>query len=178
MSSLPISSGVDWDAQAAEYARMMKDGPMMTPIQAMLEKMDDTLPFISAAGIADVGCGPGPAIKELLDVYGSKISPSARLVASDFSEGKVEQVRKLHAKQSGKTLSGRGSRLMFWNLQDLGQVADDSFSHIMGSLVFFIPDKPRQGLLEVNRVLKRDGNQHRPDLLAHNNVDEIDGHRC
>jgi len=156
MSSPPISSGTDWDAQAAEYARMMKDGPMMTPNRAMLERMDDALPFSSATGIADIGCGPGPAIKELLDVYGSKISPSARLVASDFSEGMVEQVRKLQAKQSGDPLWER-LETHVWDLQDLGLVAENSFSHVMGSLVFFIPEKPRQALSEVNRVLEKGG---------------------
>lgn len=156
MSRFPISSGADWDVQAAEYARMMKDGPMMTPIRAMLERMDDALPFSSATGIADVGCGPGPAIKELLDVYESKISPSAKLVASDFSEGMVEQVRKLQAKQSGNPIWER-LETHVWDVQDLGQVADDSFSHVMGSLVFFIPKQPRQALSEVNRVLGKGG---------------------
>lgn len=156
MSSLPISSGADWDVRAAEYARLMKDGPMMTLIRAMLGRMDDALPFSSATGFADVGCGPGPAIKELLDMYGPKISPSAKLVASDFSEGMVEQVRKLQSKQSGDPLWER-LETHVCDLQDLGQVADDSFSHVMGSLVFFIPEQPRQALSEVNRVLEKGG---------------------
>ena len=59
----------------------MKDGPMMTPIRAMLSKMNSTSPFSSAHAIADLGSGPGPVVAELILTHGASIPSAARLVA-------------------------------------------------------------------------------------------------
>lgn len=144
-----------WDEHAAEYAKLMKDGPMMTPIRAMLKSMNSSLPFSSAKAIADVGCGPGPAINELLDVYGQDITATARLVASDFSKGMVEQVELLKDEHVGDSHWDKLETYV-WNLMDLDHVPSDSFSHVMGSLVFFMLEDPRKALTGVHRILQND----------------------
>ncbi|KAL1306238.1 hypothetical protein AAFC00_004328 [Neodothiora populina] len=146
----------DWDDNAAYYTALMKDGPMTMPIRAMLEHMNKVLPFESASGIADVGCGPGTAIGELFDIYGKQISPSARLLASDFSKGMVEQVDKRKANNAGDNLWDR-LETDVWDLNDLNHVSDSSFSHVMGSMVFFMLKDSNEALKGVNRVLKEGG---------------------
>lgn len=128
----------------------------MIPIRAMLKSMNASLPFSTADAIADVGCGPGPATSELLRIYGATIPQSAKLVASDFSNGMVEQIKQLQAKHSGNIDWDR-LETHIWDVQNLDNVADGTFSHVMGSLVLFLVDEPRKALGEIYRVLHDDG---------------------
>lgn len=150
------STGSDWDAHAAEYASSIKEGPMLAPIRAILRHLNAAAPFNSASTIADMGCGSGLVMEELLTTYGSEIPPSARLIASDFSKGMVEQVNKLKARHEDSQLWQR-LETHVWDLQDLGTVAENSISHMSANCVFFMTGDPQKSLREAYRVLGKDG---------------------
>lgn len=156
-ADLSNSSGKDWTDAAADYAELMKKGPMTSPIRALLESMNRIAPFSSAHSIVDVGCGPGTVITELINTYGTSIPATTPLTASDYSEGMVAQVRQTQTQHSRTNPHWARLQTHVWNLSDLAEVANNSFSHIAASFVFFFLPDPRHGLTNTLRVLRPDG---------------------
>jgi len=160
---LKTSTGDAWSAQAAEYASMMLTGPMLPLIRRMYAQMQSLRPFSSATTILDVGSGPGSATYTLLNDYAEDIAPSAKILATDFSAGMVEQVKQLRVKKMGELEDGPARRL--WNVveakvmdaQDLSAMPDNSVSHASASLVLFMVPDSGKAVTEVYRVLESGG---------------------
>ncbi|KAH8703626.1 methyltransferase family protein [Talaromyces proteolyticus] len=151
----------EWDKTSSEYSKTPIQGPLIYPCNRMLAKMDAVSSFSSATAILDVGCGPGTVETLLINGYGNKISPSARLIASDYSKGMVDatRIRKEDTIAAGQDVGNCWARLetQVMNAQDLSDVQSNSLSHVIGSLVYFMIPDPRKGLLEAHRVLKEGG---------------------
>ncbi|GAB7354958.1 hypothetical protein MBLNU459_g5573t1 [Dothideomycetes sp. NU459] len=155
--------GDDWSAHASEYAKLMQNGPMVSPIKAMLASVDSISPFSTATAILDIGCGPGTVTDTLLATHGSSIPSSTRLIASDFSTGMIAQVQLLREKhlaaaaanESPAVAAAAWARLEtpIWDALDLAGLPDASLSHVLGSLVYFLLADPQRGLREARRVL-------------------------
>ena len=153
-----------WSAQASEYAKFMKrksesqPSPMAVPIDQMLRKLNAAKPLSSATGLMAAGCGTGQGITNLFEEYGSEIPSSARLVASDFSEGMLNVLRETASRNAaeGNNLWERLETEVM-DMQNLTSLPDGSLSHVFSSFVLgMIPDN-KKALQEVNRVLTPGG---------------------
>lgn len=157
------ASGDAWASQAAEYAAMMLQGPMLPLIRHMYTQMQPLRSFSSATTILDVGSGPGSATYSLLNDYADEISPNAKLIATDFSAGMVEQVKQLRERRVDELQEGAQKRLwenvqaQVMDAQDLSALADDSVSHLTASLVLFMVPDSNKALSEIHRVLETGG---------------------
>lgn len=151
----------DWDNSSSAYAKLAQQGPVLAPCERLLAAMNDASSFSSATTILDIGTGPGTAIDLLIKSYGTEISPSTRLIASDFSQAMVDATtsRKETSIAAGKDIENCWSRLEMkvMDAQNLSQVSPGSISHAMGSFVYFMLPDPRKGLLEAHRVLTEGG---------------------
>jgi ubiquinone/menaquinone biosynthesis C-methylase UbiE len=161
---LTTTTNTAWSRQASEYADMMRTGPMIPVIRNMLDALATIRPFATATTILDVGCGPGSATYTLLNERAREIAPDAKVVASDFSEGMVEQVRALREIEvAGLQDNEPGQRLWqnleayVWNAQDLSAQGDNTVSHLIASLVLFMVPDPVKALAESYRVLESGG---------------------
>jgi SAM-dependent methyltransferase len=133
----------------------------MASASIMLSRLNEISPFASAQGIFDIGCGTGAITKSVLNEYGKEIPSDARLVAGDFSDGMLELVRE----KRGEALNGSDDdevkeawrRLQIINIDahDLGSsgLEDGVFSHVIGSMVYFLLPEPPRALRETYRVL-------------------------
>jgi len=157
------STGDAWSDQAAEYSSMMLTGPMLLLIHVMYKHMQSYRLFSSATTMLDIGSGPGSATYTLLNDHANDIAPDVKIVATDFSEGMVEQVKQLKAKQIAGLDDGPAKRL--WkrveaevtDAQDLSAVSDNSISHATASLVLFMVPDSGKALSEIHRVLESGG---------------------
>lgn len=160
---LKTSTGDAWSNQAAEYSSMMLTGPMLPLIRVMYKHMQSHHPFSSATTILDIGSGPGSATYTLLNDHAADIASDAKILATDFSEGMVEQVKQLKAKKTAELDGGPAKNLWgrveatVMNAQDLSPVADSSISHASASLVLFMVPDSGKALSEILRVLEPGG---------------------
>lgn len=156
-----LNDSSDWDATAHEYTAIPIAGPLYIPCKRMLEAMDTASAFATASAILDVGCGPGTAETLLIDAYGKDLPSTARLIASDFSKGMVEETNARREKilAEGNDVADCWKRLetSVMDAENLSTIPSDSLSHVMGSLVYFMLPDPRKGLMEAKRVLKEGG---------------------
>ncbi|OCK73326.1 S-adenosyl-L-methionine-dependent methyltransferase [Lepidopterella palustris CBS 459.81] len=152
------ANGDAWSANAKAYANLPKDkeGPHIAPSAALLKRMDEALPISQATAILDVGCGPGTTIGMLIEQYHLQIPPEARLIASDFSAGMVEQVQERKKREAGNS-TWEGLETIVADAQDLSGIEDASISHVMGSLVYNLLPERREALAAAYRVLKPGG---------------------
>ena len=74
-------------------AKMVVGGPTHAPSLAMVETLNTLYPPDHAQGIMDNGCGSGLALSLLIQRYGSELPDNTRLLAADFSQGMIDQVR-------------------------------------------------------------------------------------
>ncbi|KAF2494791.1 S-adenosyl-L-methionine-dependent methyltransferase [Lophium mytilinum] len=149
--------GDDWSANAKHYNALPQDdeSPITRPSVVLVKTLNDALSISEATVILDVGCGPGTTIGMLIRQLGSQIPPDARLIASDFSTGMIEQLEE-RKKTATDPLWNRIEPLVS-NAEDLAGIDDSSISHVMGSLVYnLIPDS-QKALQAAYRVLKPGG---------------------
>src|SRR5207237_1135313 len=142
----------EWDRHAEEYAQLPVQGLMRIPHLKILAAMNAATPFASATSIVDVGCGTGNVLDTLMDEYGSQIPAGARLIASDFSQGMVDVVRRRKMEQADNQLWQQVEPVVC-DAADLHGISDGSASHVMGNMVYFVLPDPRKGLAEAHRVL-------------------------
>jgi ubiquinone/menaquinone biosynthesis C-methylase UbiE len=119
----------------AEVYKKLTVDVSIRPINFMLEKANDLLPFSEATGILDNGCGPGPVISRLLKNY--KIPESCPITCSDFSEGMINQVKQSKEENVKADANSPWNRVeaVVQNAMDLKSVKDSSRSHVTAGWV-------------------------------------------
>ncbi|KAH7377936.1 S-adenosyl-L-methionine-dependent methyltransferase [Cadophora sp. MPI-SDFR-AT-0126] len=147
-----------WSANANTYANGSKSVHLSNaPTEILFTQLNITYPFSSAHAILDVGSGPGVTIGKLIETYGSQLPPDARLIASDFSAGMIEQVQKIKGELAGENpIWGRVEPRVL-DAQTLDAVEDSSISHITGTMVYNLVANGRQALEAAHRVLQPGG---------------------
>jgi SAM-dependent methyltransferase len=124
----------------ASIYKRLTEGTTTKPISVMLDRMNTLFPFSQATGIYDNGCGPGPVLSRIIGEFGEVIPSEAKIAASDFSEGMVEQVLAIRAEEM------EGGRGKLWGRVDvqvrdamgLEGVEDGSWSHVSAGFVYFV----------------------------------------
>ncbi|KAK9237462.1 S-adenosyl-L-methionine-dependent methyltransferase [Lipomyces kononenkoae] len=154
MSQTLSSSADEWSRFAPSFMKMAADGPGVLPAHSMVAAADGSYAFSSASLILDIGTGPGQIPSAILGAYGHTIPESARLVASDFSAGIVEQLeqRKKLEIENGHSLWAR-LETMVCDATDLSAFSDGSVSHAFAGFVLFMVPQARVALDEIHRVL-------------------------
>ncbi|KAK4545679.1 hypothetical protein LTR36_002633 [Oleoguttula mirabilis] len=155
MTQLSDIKGDDWERLASEYTKISSN-TTIAPIGIMLDRANALSPFSEAFGILDNGCGPGPVMSRLIKDYGTTIPRSCSLTCSDFSEGMLKQVMSTKEKSDAASPWKRVETLL-QNAMDLGEIADESQTHVTAGLVYFMTPDPRKCLSESRRVLKEGG---------------------
>lgn len=119
----------------AEVYKKLTVDVSIRPINFMLEKANELLPFSEATGILDNGCGPGPVISRLLKNY--KIPESCPITCSDFSEGMINQVKQSKEENVKADANSPWNRVeaVVQNAMDLQSVKDSSRSHVTAGWV-------------------------------------------
>jgi len=151
--------GDSWKELADRVSERQKDDPEVgTTLLRMISRLDERLPFATASGVFDNGCGTGGVISHILDAFGSKIPDSATISASDFSKAMLEKTaeRKEANISAGKPVWDR-LQLHSLDAHNLSTIADGSVSHVTGGHVYFLLSNPRQALKETHRILRPGG---------------------
>ncbi|CAD0042831.1 unnamed protein product [Aureobasidium pullulans] len=132
-------SSADWDKTSASYAQHSSKSPTSIPIQRLIELLDTLKPLSTASAILDVGCGPGAATAQIVDTHSANIDTVTQFIAGDFSTGMT-----------------RVTPLVL-DATDMRPVLDESVSHIIANLVFFMTENPAKAVAESYRVLSQNG---------------------
>jgi SAM-dependent methyltransferase len=90
-----VATPEQWGLHVKEYEAMSSGARTGAIVTRLLAAANAASPFSKATGILDDGCGSGNATFVLIEEYGSSISPTARLVASDYSSGMIASVEAL-----------------------------------------------------------------------------------
>lgn len=105
-------------------------------------------PIDSTSHVHDNACGPGIVTKAILEV-----NPSARIDATDISEGMVGAAQAKYATTDGRI------KAQVMDSLDLKGFEDGRFTHSFSDFVFVIlkPDETLKGAKEIYRTLKPGG---------------------
>ncbi|KAH8674204.1 S-adenosyl-L-methionine-dependent methyltransferase [Xylariales sp. PMI_506] len=159
MPSHFTSTSDQWDRHVEDYAEMANPN---SPSIGKLFNLAEPLRSISTAtAILDDGCGTGNVMSRLIREYADKLPTGVRLIASDYSKGMVDYVRK-RKEQPENASNPFWQRLETYvlDVQDLSPaIAPASLSHVFSNLVFMVvedcpkPIKAAYEALEVGGVL-------------------------
>ncbi|KAJ8103402.1 S-adenosyl-L-methionine-dependent methyltransferase [Lipomyces tetrasporus] len=154
MSQTMNSSADEWSRFAPSFIKTAADGPGMLPAHNMVAAADALYPFSLASLVLDIGTGPGQIPSAIFKAHGNTIPESARLVASDFSAGIIEQLeqRKKREIEDGQSLWAR-LETRICDAADLSTFDDGSVSHAFAGFVLFMVPQARVALSEIRRVL-------------------------
>ncbi|KAK5117597.1 hypothetical protein LTR62_005019 [Meristemomyces frigidus] len=157
-TGMQATKGDDWASLAEDYAAMTAK-PSLPPIKVMLSRANALKPFSEATGILDNGCGPGPVMQQLIQVYGTTIPADCTLTCSDFSAGMVAQVQAAKDRNTASDPSSPWKRVQtkVQDATDLTEIASESLSHLTAGLVYFLTPSPEKCLSESLRVLQPSG---------------------
>ncbi|SCU84113.1 LANO_0C00452g1_1 [Lachancea nothofagi CBS 11611] len=151
-----MSNSDGWGKHAGAYRSNTKSGPPRDSVRAILAKIDSLLPFEEATSILDNGCGTGIGIEVLIEEYSDRFLNLPRIVAADLSPGMVEAVKQTKTSNESSKL-WKKVEFGVWSVDDMSAVSDNSFSHIIASLVMFFSSKPEAAFKEAYRVLAPNG---------------------
>lgn len=160
MLKMPNSTQEQWSEAAKAYPQtgnVGKPSSLTNVIGTLFSQMDIALPISQASAILDVGSGPGNCLAKLMDTFGSQLLPDTRLIASDFSEGMVEQIRERQNKEQDANSLWRRVEAKVLDAQELEGIEDGSISHITGTHVYNLVADGRKALQAALRVLKPGG---------------------
>ncbi|PVH79749.1 S-adenosyl-L-methionine-dependent methyltransferase [Cadophora sp. DSE1049] len=147
-----------WSANADTYAKSSKSIHFSNaPTETLFTQLNAAYPFSTASAILDVGSGPGVTIGKLIENYGSQLPANARLIASDFSAGMIEQIQKIKDEKAGDDLIWGRVEPKVLDAQTLDGIEDSSISHITGTMVYNLVANGRQALEAAHRVLQPGG---------------------
>ncbi|THY33648.1 S-adenosyl-L-methionine-dependent methyltransferase [Aureobasidium pullulans] len=156
-------SSTDWDKTSASYAQNSSKSPTSIPIQRLIELLDTLTPLSTASAILDVGCGPGAATAQIIDTHSANIDTATQFIAGDFSTGMVRLVSQLRRTKLAELSLGQERDIwtrvtpLVLDATDMRPVLDDSVSHIIANLVFFMTEDPAKAVAESYRVLSQNG---------------------
>lgn len=145
-----------WGNNNEVYRKIIISGPPNTSVKEIVTSLNDLSPFRSATEILDNGCGTGLGMRYLIDNYGKELPDSVRLIAGDLSEGMIQLVKE-HKEKNKSNKFWRRLETGMWPVENMCDIKDNSFSHIIASLVMFFPLDAKQALKESYRVLRPDG---------------------
>lgn len=145
-----------WGNNNEVYRKIIISGPPSTSVKEIVTRLNDLSPLRNATEILDNGCGTGLGMRYLIDHYEKELPDSVRLVASDMSGGMIQLVKE-HKEKNKSNKFWRRLETGLWKVEDMSVVEDDSFSHIIASLVMFFPPDAKHALKESYRVLRPDG---------------------
>lgn len=105
-------------------------------------------PVDSTSHVHDNACGPGIVTRAILELF-----PSARIDATDISEGMVGATKVRYGTSDGRVTA------QVMDVLDLSGFEDDRFTHSFSNFVFVIlkPDEVRKGAREIYRTLQPGG---------------------
>ena len=137
----------EWDSVSTLYHTVV--GQLTIPIAAgLVDWVNDTVPFNSPdVSAMDNGCGTGIVSSVLKRHY-----PTLPLLATDFSSGMVDEVRK-HAEESGWT----NFQARVLDSRDLSIVETGSITHLFSTFMICLAPDPDQIASEMHRVLQQNG---------------------
>ncbi|CAD0030081.1 unnamed protein product [Aureobasidium pullulans] len=156
-------SSADWDKTSASYAQHSSKSPTSIPIQRLIELLDTLKPLSTASAILDVGCGPGAATAQIVDTHSANIDAVTQFIAGDFSTGMVRLVSQLRKTKLAELSVGHERDIwtrvtpLVLDATDMRPVLDESVSHIIAYLVFFMTENPAKAVAESYRVLSQNG---------------------
>ncbi|KAH8897479.1 S-adenosyl-L-methionine-dependent methyltransferase [Thozetella sp. PMI_491] len=152
-----VSPPEAWDSHVEEYAGMVGEGGPLLP--QLLSVAQVARPFSTATAILDDGCGTGNVIALLIKNFGAEIPAGARLVASDYSSGMVEYLRKRQV--AGENASNPLWQRVETHVLDAGDlsaaIAPASLSHVLSNLVFMGMEDASKPLGAAYRALEDGG---------------------
>ncbi|KAH7310116.1 S-adenosyl-L-methionine-dependent methyltransferase [Rhexocercosporidium sp. MPI-PUGE-AT-0058] len=145
-----------WSANAGTYAKASTN-LSNAPVEMLFEQMNHAYPFSTASAIMDVGSGPGNTMGRLIEKYGLELPSDARLIASDFSAGMIEQVQRSQQVKKDENPIWSRVEAKVLDAQILEDIRDESISHITGTMVYNLVANGRQALEAAHRVLQPGG---------------------
>lgn len=113
----------------------------MKPISVMLEGLNSRYPLVTATGILDDGCGPGPIMTRILSEFGSHIPSDCKLICSDFAPAMVEQVQEAKMRlvlEDPESIWDRVETDVL-DCMSLASVGDGQMSHVAAGWVRILP---------------------------------------
>ena len=120
----------------------------------MLDAMNASIPFSQATGVLDDGCGTALATGLLLDRFATELPATAKVIATDFSAGLIENVRKHQTAEVAKgNEAWKRVDASVMDAMDLSGIADGSLTHVMAGFVLFMVSDGQKALREALRVL-------------------------
>lgn len=117
-------------------------GPGIAPAQAMVESINQLVPFSTATLVVDMGCGPGQISNAVLQKHSAELSPTARVIGADNSPQMLAQYsgRKEKELKEGKEYWERVETVQT-DIHDCAALTDESVTHMLaGFVVFLVPD--------------------------------------
>ncbi|THW72071.1 S-adenosyl-L-methionine-dependent methyltransferase [Aureobasidium pullulans] len=132
-------------------------------LKRLIELLDTLTPLSTASAILDVGCGPGAATAQIVDTHSANIDTATQFIAGDFSTGMVRLVSQLRKTKLAELSVGHERDLwtrvtpLVLDATDMRPVLDESVSHIIANLVFFMTENPAKAVAESYRVLSQNG---------------------
>ena len=120
----------------------------------LIRRTNERLPFSNATSIFDVGCGSGTLVFLIVEKYGLDIPTSTNILAGDFSEHMLDNVRQTQKARS-KEANDIWDRIEVRNVDahDLSSISAGTISHMVSGMVYFMLPDPRKALREAHRVL-------------------------
>ena len=144
----------EWAKFAPAFTRLLDEGPGIHTARDILKHVDTVWPLSKITNFIDVGCGPGQVTGVLVQEYGPQLPSSANVIALDNSPEMIQQlVARVQpgiaaGKQAWKAVETRVD-----DAHELKSVPDNSASHVVGSLVYFLLPQPRKAMEAARRVL-------------------------
>ncbi len=147
-----------WSKAARSYVQTNAAQEGGNPItETLFAQMDSANPISQASVILDVGSGPGNCMARMIAMFGPLIPSDARLIASDWSDGMIEQVCERRGREQGTNAIWQRVEAKVLDAQELEGIEDDSVSHITGTHVFNLLYDSRKAFQAADRVLQPDG---------------------
>lgn len=123
--------------------KIAAQGPGIAPAQAMVEGVNQLVPFSTATLIVDMGCGPGQITDAVLQKHSAELSSTARVVGADNNPQMLAQYaeRKERELNEGKE-HWRRVETMQTDIHDCAELTDDSVTHMLAGFVVFLVPEP------------------------------------
>ncbi|CAI4452397.1 BAQ_1a_G0017730.mRNA.1.CDS.1 [Saccharomyces cerevisiae] len=145
-----------WGDNNEVYRSIIISGPPSTSVKEIVTRLNGVSPLENATAILDNGCGTGLGMRYLIDNYDEELPVSVKLIAGDLSEGMI-QIVEAHKEKNKDNKFWRRLETGIWAVENMCHIRDNSFSHIIASLVMFFPADAKQALKESYRVLRPNG---------------------
>lgn len=127
--------------------KVAAQGPGIAPAHAMVERVNQLVPFSTATVVVDMGCGPGQITDSILQKHSAELPPTARVLGADNNAQMLAQyaARKKKELDEGRESWGRAETAQI-DIHDCATLADDSVTHMLAGFVVFLVPEPAKAV--------------------------------